>query len=101
MSYEEDTGLSEFIIPNGRPPKPAHRVQHGTEKGHFWHRRHGVPICPACRRAHTEYMREWRRKNAKKRKVIKTIMNPPSGGKPITDAEADAIIQELKKDLGL
>ena len=39
----------------------------GTYAGWNFHRRQGTPICDGCRKAHTDYLREYRRGNPERR----------------------------------
>lgn len=44
----------ETLLPRRLP------AECGTEAGHSRHWRAGEPVCAACRRAHTEHVREWK-----------------------------------------
>ena len=42
---------------------------HGTYSGAQWHYRTGMPMCPRCKLARNEYMRQWRTTKTGKRRT--------------------------------
>lgn len=78
----------EYTPPRGRPPKPVHRVQHGTDQGYLWHSRQrridpSHQSCPECKRAWRERQAAYRRGIDHKRTIIGQVI--------VRGREADAL----------
>jgi len=53
----------------GQPEQSAGWERCGTYAGWNDHMRSGEPVCDACKRAHADYMREWRLRTGR----VKTV----------------------------
>lgn len=89
----------------GRPPMPEHRQKHGTFYGFQRHLDRKEKPCEECAKFRRQYMREYRSKRKKQKKVLRAILQ---GGRfdlakrvKLTQKEADEIIRTLKEELDL
>lgn len=74
-----DPGLSDFVMPRGRPPKPEHRINHGTDQGYLWHSRQrkadpSHQTCPRCKKHWRERQSAYRQKRRSQRTILRQII---------------------------
>ena len=83
----------------GRPPVPKHRVKHGTYAGYRWHIRQKEQACPRCSKANADRSRQFDRRRAKQRIVLRSMLYGTQNKTKLTKKEFREIMKTIKEDL--
>lgn len=90
----------DFKAKRGRPPKPEHRIEHGTEPGYLWHSRQrrtdpDHQTCLRCKKFWRERQAAYRQKRRQQRKIIQQIL---AGGQEADRAKVSkATLDEIER----